>query len=193
MIEDAVSRAKFLQDQKCDVISSLRPDISKFHLDLVEGIKLFITLAKEKEIDGVSVKNLKDLGEGVREFCFQVDDNNLALAMREEVYPLDFKDECLGNNAYLYYDGDPSDTPIIEISLYKNSNDEKLYSVSWFTTNEKKPITGNEKLNNTAGKKAAEAIVRFFYNQSKRWKSAPTREGFCSQKSKKGKMGFLEE
>ena len=192
MIEDVVARAKYLQDKYNTESSSLRPEILKFHHNLIEGLITFVNLAKEKGIVGVNFKDIKDLGEGVKEFCFQIDEDNLALVMRNEVYPIDFKNEYLGNNAYIYYDGDSSFTPAIEISIYKDSNDIKFYSISWFASDKKKTITGDIKLDETAGINTAEKIVRFFYNRSRCWKNKPTREDFSSHMSKKGKTGFLD-
>lgn len=193
MIDDVVTRAKYLQEKEYKEMSSIQPDISKFQLDLIEGLKTFVYLAKEKEVSGVNFRELKDLGEGTREFCFQVCEVDLVLVMRDEVYPTDFSGKNIGNLAYLYYDGDYSFTPIIEISIYKDSTDAKFFSVSWFTTNGKKMITGNLNLDENSGEKVAESIIRFFYERARCWKSAPSRADFSSNKSKKGNIGFLAE
>lgn len=191
MIEGVVAQAKYLQEQKLKQIESFLPKITKFHLDIVDSIKKFVCLAKENEIEGVEIKSSENLGEGVSVLLFQVDDRNLIFVMREDIYQINLIDEDLGNVAYLFFDGDSNFTPIIEILAYKNSKDETFFSVSWFSSEGKKPLTGNGILDVTAGNQAAEAVLRYFYNQSKCWNPKPTRENFSSQKSKKGKMGFL--
>ena len=137
-------------------------------------------------------EKIKDLGKGTREFCFQVRDVYLVLVLRDEIYPIDLKEEKLGNLSYLYYDGSEKDSPIIEISIYKDLRDSRFCAVSWFSTEGKKPITGNISLDENTGERAAEEILRFFYNQSRCWRNKPTREDFRSNNSKKGNLGFLE-
>ena len=193
MIDDIVSRAKYLQDKEYEEMSSIQPDISKFQLDLVEGLKSFVDLAKKNQVSGVDYKELKNPGEGTREFYFQVREENYVLVMVDEIYPMDITGKIIGNLAYLYFDGHLSNTPIIEISIYKDSTNGKFCSVSWFTTNDKNTITGNFNLDENSGVKVAEDILRFIYRQSRCWKSAPSRADFKSNKSKKVNLGFLAE
>ena len=198
MIDDVISRAKYLQDEENKEISLFQPDILKFQTDLVESIKSFVNLAIEKEITGVSFEELNDIGKGVREFSFQIDDVDLVLVMRKEIYPIGFDGKKIGNLAYLYSDGDISFTPRIEISTYRDltypdSTKAKFISASWFSTNEKKPLSGDLPLNEKSVVEIAEIIIRSFYNYNKCWKEAPSREDFRSNKNKKGKMGFLAE
>jgi hypothetical protein len=193
MIEDVVNEAKALQDYESKELASLLPDISKFHQDLVNNLKTFVDLAKENKVSGVNYKELKDLGEGLREFHFTVRDINLILILRNELYSTDINGKLKGNPAYVFYDGDPSFTPIIEILIYKDSTNSKLYSVSWFSTKGKKPITGIRNLDNDAGADVAEAVLNYFYRQSMTWREKPSRDEFCSSSSKKGQFGFLSE
>ncbi|MFZ3151139.1 MAG: hypothetical protein WA116_05565 [Anaerolineaceae bacterium] len=193
MIEDVVNRAKALQDYESQELASFLPDISKFHHDLVKNLKTFVDLAKVNKVSGVNYKEFKDLGEGLREFHFTVRDINLILILRDEINSTDFTGKSRGNPAYIFFDGDPSNTPIIEILIYKDSTNSKLYSVSWFSTKGKKPITGIRNLDEDAGADVAEEVLNYFYRQSMTWREQPSRDEFCSSSSKKGKFGFLSE
>lgn len=192
MIDEIIKRAKYLQDKEYKEMTSFQPDISKFQLDLVEGLKSFVDLAKEKEVTGVDYKELKDLGEGTREFRFQVIEVDYVLVMKEKVFQIDFTSKNIGNLAYLYFDGDYSNTPHIEISIYKDSTNAKFCSASWFSNNNKKMITGNLKLDKNSGVKVAESIISFFYRLVWYWIDKPSREDFSSKKSKKGTMDYRE-
>lgn len=191
MINDVITRARTKQDKEYKEKSSIQPDLIKFQQDLVEGFKTFVNLAIENNVSGVGIKEFNDLGEGIREFCFQVDEEDFVLVMRDDIYPTDFTKKKIGNLTYVYYDGDILYTPIIEIQIYKDLDNSKFYSVSWFSTNGKKPITGDMNFDENSGLKVAEAILNYFYNRQKCWKEKPSREGFSSKKSKKGNIGFL--
>jgi len=191
MMDEIVSRVKYLQDKDYKERSSIQPDILKFQEDLVESIKTFVNLALENRVSGVNIKELNDLDEGIKEFNFQVDHEDFVLVMRDDVYPTDFTGKNIGNIAYVYYDGDFSYTPIIEISIYKNSENSKFYSASWFSQDGKKMITGDRNLDENSGVNVAEVIINYFYNRQRCWKYKPSREEFSSKKSKKGKIGFL--
>ena len=193
MIEDVVNKAKDLQNNESEGQASFLPDISKFHQELVKYIKKFVDLAKVNKVSGVDYKELKDLGEGLQEFYFKVRDTSLILVSRDELYLTDYSGKMRGNPAYIFHDGDPLNTPIIEILVFMDPINSKFYSVSWFSTNGKKPIIVNRFLDEDAGADAAEAILNFFYSQLRTWKEKPSRNEFCSVQSKNGQLGFLTE
>jgi len=190
MFEDILSRIKEKQERKDEEVSELLPAINNFHQHLIDNLISFIELAKEKEVRGVDFQEPKENPNGVSEFFFKMAEIDCILVTNNHVEKLTPRSNTIGNHAFIYHDKNENSLPEFQISIIKNSDGRKFYSISGFFNEEKHNITGNLSLENDSGEEAAQRIIKLIYDYEFVLRDRPTFEAFYIETSKTRKLGF---
>lgn len=190
MFEEFISQIKEKQDLKDKEVSELLPAINKFHQHLIDNLISFITLAKEKGIRGVELQDPKVYPNGVSEFIFTLAEIDCILVTNNNVEKLTLKNNSIGNHAFIYHDRSEDSLPEFQISIIKNSDGRRFYSVSGFANGETRHITGHTILGDDSGEEAAKRIIKLIYDYEAVLRDRPTFKAFYIETSKYRKLGF---